>query len=87
MLRDYISVPARRKGWQEKYEIYKTDGTPTDPEAIYFPLRLDTDPRAREAALFYAGLIEAVNPELANDLREKIREGEEIQARNSGYGD
>lgn len=87
MLRDFISIPARSQGWVNKYEIRYADGTNTDPEAIYFPLRLDTDPRAREAALFYAERIAEVNPDLAKGIREKVREGEEIQARNSGYAE
>lgn len=86
-IRDLISFPAREgKGWKDKYRIYKADGRPVDPEAIYFPLRLDTDPRARAAAKLYADLTEQINPELAEDLREKIQLGEEIHARNTGYG-
>jgi len=37
-----------------KYIVTKADGTPTDPEADYFVLRLDTDPLARKAARQYA---------------------------------
>jgi len=52
-----------------KYLIDKADGTPTDPHAAYFVLRLDTDPAARAAALAYADACEATAPELAADLR------------------
>lgn len=38
-----------------KFEIAKTDGTPVDPDAQYFVLRIDTDPAARVALLAYAG--------------------------------
>ena len=75
----------QREGWRDKYRIVKIDGSPIDPEAIYFPLRLDTDPYAREAARFYADRIEAKNPKLAADIREKVKEGEETHMRRSGY--
>lgn len=45
-----------------------------DPEAIYFVLRLDTDPHARHAALAYANSVEAENKEFARDIREKVEE-------------
>lgn len=37
-----------------KYNITKADGTPTDPNAQYFVLRIDTDPAARSALKTYA---------------------------------
>jgi hypothetical protein len=76
-----------REGWQEKYVIPKANGHPVDPDSIYFPLRLDNDPYAREAALHYAKLIRNTNPKLADDIENKVREGEEIHIRNSGYGE
>ncbi len=42
------------KGWYRKYVIAKANGSPIDPEADYFVLRLDTDPAARAAAREYA---------------------------------
>ena len=36
------------KGLYGKYRIEKGDGTPVDPEAVYFTLRLDTDKHARQ---------------------------------------
>lgn len=36
-----------------KYTIQKTDGTPIDPEAQYFVLRIDTDEHARRALATY----------------------------------
>ena len=37
-----------------KYIIRKADGTPIDPYAMYFVLRIDTDPVARKALWEYA---------------------------------
>lgn len=37
-----------------KYLVTKADGSPVDPKADYFVLRLDTDPAARLAAYCYA---------------------------------
>lgn len=53
----------------DKYVIAKRDGSPIDPEAQYFVLRLDTDGCAREAARVYADSVEAEWPGLAADLR------------------
>jgi hypothetical protein len=58
----------------KKYEIQKSDGTPVDPEAQYFVLRLDTDPAARHAALMYASYIGGSDPEFAKELREWVSE-------------
>ncbi len=52
-----------------KYEINKTNGEPTDPNAQYFVLRIDTDSAARAALLVYADEIENDEPEFANQLR------------------
>ena len=54
------------EGLFNKYKIEKADGSPVDPNAIYFVLRLDTDVAAREAAIFYATLIQ--NEQLNDDL-------------------
>jgi hypothetical protein len=43
-----------QSGWYSKYKIEHVDGSPIDPGAIYFVLRLDTDQFARKAALAYA---------------------------------
>jgi hypothetical protein len=59
-------------GLYGKYIIKKADGTPIDPEADYFVLRLDTDPHARVAALAYADSIEPGNPRLAFELRQRV---------------
>lgn len=45
---------------------------PIDGNAIYFVLRLDTDPHARVAALAYANSVEIDNQTLANDIRRKV---------------
>ncbi|MBK9075488.1 MAG: hypothetical protein IPL77_11030 [Flavobacteriales bacterium] len=51
-----------------KYRIAKSDGTPVDPAAKYFVLRVDKDPHARTALRRYARLIEAESPGLTRDL-------------------
>lgn len=72
-------------GWQDKYVVLKRSGEPTDPEAIYFVLRLDNDPHARVAAAAYAASVMHHNSKFARDIRKKIEQGEEIQMRRSGY--
>jgi hypothetical protein len=69
------------KGLIKKYRIQKADGTPTDPKAEYFVLRLDyhrgteTDAAhveaCRAAIAEYARAIRPVLPKLAEDLFEK----------------
>ena len=44
----------------------------TDPDAVYFVLRLDEDPHARIAAIAYAQSVQRENPQLAIDIREKL---------------
>lgn len=51
-----------------KYRIEKTDGSVIDKEAVYFVLRLDSDPHARTALQAYADSIRAENKEFADDL-------------------
>ena len=63
-------------GLFEKYIIFKSDGTPTDTDAQYFVLRLDTDHHARIAARAYALSIMDENKKLASDL---IRTVESIE--------
>lgn len=55
-------------GWKQKYNITKADGSPCDPEAVYFVLRLDVDPHARTAMMTYALSVEADNPKLSVDI-------------------
>lgn len=57
----------------DKYKVTKIEG-PTDPNAVYFPLRIDKDPAAQVAALAYADEVEAKDPELAYALRDKVDE-------------
>lgn len=56
------------KGLYNKYNIQFNDGTPTDPDATYFVLRLDTDLAARWAIVLYAFICREDNPQLASDL-------------------
>jgi len=64
------------RGFHQRFNLSKVDGTPIDPEAVYFVLRLDgkgRDPKhiaaCRKAALAYADAIESSLPVLASDLR------------------
>ena len=61
-----------KKGLYGKYEIRKTDGSPVDPKAVYFTLRLDTDPYARAAIRAYIEACRMEQPELAEDLEKVI---------------
>lgn len=59
---------------ERKYEIKKTDGSPMDPNAWYFVLRVDKDPHARVAAEAYAESVRKDNPRLANELMKRLIE-------------
>ena len=63
-----------KKGLYGKYEIKKTDGTPVDPEAVYFTLRLDTDPHARAAIRAYIESCRDEEPDLARDLEKVLQQ-------------
>ncbi len=73
------SVPGYMRGGfrPRKYIVTKADGTPTDPKAVYFVLRLDEDPHAIAATLAYADSVRADNPDLARDLKSVV---ERLQA-------
>lgn len=64
-------------GLFNKYVISRTDGTPINPENIYFLLKLEGegDPihieACQKAVLKYADEIESHIPQLAKDLRER----------------
>jgi hypothetical protein len=51
----------------DKYEVTKRDGTPTDPDAVYFVLRIDNDEDALLAAMMWA--MRKNMPGLYEDLR------------------
>lgn len=55
-------------GLFQKYCVTKRDGSPVDPDAVYFVLRLDTDAMARVAARAYARSVRDKNPKLADGL-------------------
>jgi len=61
---------ARKSGLYGKYIIQKADGSPVDPEADYFILRLDADPVARIAALEYA--IQTDDQKLGEMLEKRV---------------
>jgi hypothetical protein len=50
-----------------KYNVSKKEG-PTDPNAVYFVLRIDQDFAARMALQTYAATIIQVDPEFAQDI-------------------
>lgn len=60
------------RGFYRKYHITKADGSPTDPKADYFVLRLDEDNpwghACREAVLGLARNLRNEFPQLASDL-------------------
>lgn len=62
------------RGLYRKYIIAKADGSPMDPNADYFVLRLDTDQAARGAARNYANRIVGDNPLFAQELRDRVDE-------------
>ena len=53
---------------RDKYHITKGDGSPCDPEAEYFVLRVDKDPHAFIAVMTYANSVHDDNPELSADI-------------------
>jgi len=63
-----------KKGLYGKYKVEKSDGSPLDPKAIYFTLRIDTDPHARAAIRAYIESCRSENPELAGDLERILAE-------------
>jgi len=65
-----------QRGLYGKYRIEKADGSPVDPRAMYFTIRLDTDPFARAAARAYIEACREQEPELARDLERLLMEVE-----------
>jgi len=63
-----------QQGLIGKYDILKTNGTPVDPDAQYFVLRIDTDVHARLALRAYARSVFSDNPTLARDIRRWLLE-------------
>lgn len=63
-----VPIPEPEPGLFGKYVIRKRDGTPMDPQAAYFVLRVDGDAYARKAMRVYARAVKAENPELAKDI-------------------
>lgn len=58
--------------WRDKYRIAKADGSAVDPKAVYFVLRLDEDPNARQAACAYAESVAHDNPLFAWDILRRL---------------
>ena len=63
-----------KKGLYGKYIIQKANGEAIDPKAVYFTLRIDTDPHARAAIRAYIESCREEQPELARDLERVLRE-------------
>lgn len=62
------------KGLYGKYVIQKADGSPVDPGAIYFTMRIDTDPFSAKAIRAYIEACREEQPELARDLEALLKE-------------
>ena len=60
------------EGLYAKYRVLKADGSPTDPNAQYFVLRVDADLHARRAVLAYADSVEHDAPRFAAQLRQWV---------------
>lgn len=52
-----------------KYVIKKSNGTPVDPTAEYFVLRIDSDPHARAALRAYAESVKENDEKFSNELK------------------
>ena len=70
---------AMSDGIYGKYTILKADGTPVDPEGMYFVLKLNSfNPvhahASQAAALAYANEIESLSPVLACEIRRFVEE-------------
>jgi hypothetical protein len=79
-------LPENDRGLYNRYVVKKADGTPVDPRAEYFVLRLDEHGRdpihieaCRAAAMVYADMIAEHLPKLAADLRERYGSGTEYE--------
>jgi hypothetical protein len=59
-----------------KYKIEKKDGSPVEPNAQYFVLRVDTDPAARFAIVAYANFIKRSDPQFSRELLVWVRQYE-----------
>lgn len=60
-------------GYEPRFIIERTDGQPIAADRRYMVLSFDgSDPEAVQALLHYAGLKEAENPKLAEDIRRNI---------------
>jgi hypothetical protein len=55
-------------GLFNKYIVQKSDGSPIDPNAQYFVLRVDTDPAARAALKVYAAYVDEDQPNFSDEL-------------------
>lgn len=71
------SKKENQNGLHNKYVISRTDGTPINPNNVYFILKLEGEgdqihmKACRKAVLKYADEIESHIPQLAKDLRER----------------
>lgn len=69
-----------------KYHITHSDGTPVDPKAEYFVLRIDKDPDARMALRTYIDMIAPRDPEFAKELQDWVMTCESNASRGTSTG-
>ena len=74
-----------------KFLVTKADGSPLDPRAIYFVIRLDNHGTneeetlaARQAAHTYSEMAEHCNPDAARAARDRLMEALTRETRKSG---
>jgi len=67
-----------------KYNVTKADGSPIDPSAQYFVLRIDTDYAARRALQAYISNIRASDPEFAKQLADWLGTTPLIERQRAG---
>lgn len=67
----------------DKYIVQKSDGSPINPNAQYFVLRIDTDPAARKAALRYSSYISQTDPDFADEIFQWVMQFENQDKRLS----
>lgn len=77
-------VTETQDGLYHKYNVSKASGELIDPQAFYFPLRLDKDPHARSAARAYADSVVIDNPTLSRELRDLVDKIETALIKQSG---
>jgi hypothetical protein len=68
LVRHHKTNTFKELGIKRKYNVEKTDGTPLDPGAKYFVIRVDQDPFAEPTLKSYASSVYPVNTKLASHV-------------------